>query len=287
MNENTNRKAGRRDFKARYGPWAVVTGASSGIGREMASWLAEAGMDLVLVARRRRLLEELASQLAASHGTRVRIVEADLSDRGQVVSVIEATEDVDVGLLVANAGYGTSGNLLDADLGQELDMLDVNAAAVLMLSHAFGRRMKARGRGGIVLVSSIVAFQGVPRTANYAASKAYVQSLAEGLRMELRAHDVDVLVSAPGPVNSGFADRADMRLGRALDPQVVAAATLRALGRRSMVRPGGQSKLLGLALALTPRRMRTRILGQIMAGFTNHQNHNARHETPRQSIEAA
>lgn len=280
MKQATKRRRGLGEMRRKYGPWAVVTGASSGIGRAIAGELAQAGVDLVLVARRRRRLEELAAALEGDHGVRVRVLDADLSEREQVASVVRATDDLDVGLLVANAGYGTTGELLDGDLDQELDLLEVNAAAVLMLAHAYGRRLRARGAGGIVLLSSIVAFQGVARSANYAASKAYVQSLAEGLQRELRPHGVDVLASVPGPVASGFAERAGMRLGRAQAPRDVAVGTLRALGRRPIVRPGLPSKLLGHGLALAPRALRSRILGRIMDGFTRHQRRDGVPERP-------
>jgi short-subunit dehydrogenase len=123
-------------------------------------------------------------------------------------------------------------------------------------------------------MSSIVAFQGVPRAAHYAATKAYVQTLAEGLRVELAPHGVDVLAAAPGPVASGFAERADLRMGQALDPAQVGQATLDALGRRATVRPGWLSKLLGYSLTLLPRRGRSRILAAVMRGMTQHQQDN-------------
>ncbi|MGE0314147.1 MAG: SDR family NAD(P)-dependent oxidoreductase [Lautropia sp.] len=132
----------------------------------------------------------------------------------------------------------------------------------------FGRLFAARGRGGIVLMSSVVAFQGAPMSAHYAATKAYVQSLAEALRHELRPCGVDVIASAPGPVASGFAARARMHMARAADPEVVARETLSALGRRATVRPGGLAKLLGWSLATAPRALRVLIMGRIMGGMT-------------------
>ncbi len=265
---NLNREQLR--WQSRYGPWAVVTGASEGIGREMAVRLAEARLDLVLVARRRTLLEELAAELSAEHGIEARVVVADLATREGLADVSHATRGLDVGLLVASAGFGTSGPFLAGDLTRELELLDVNCRAPLAMVHEFGRRFADRGRGGIVLMSSIVAFQGVPNAAHYAATKAYVQTLAEGLRVELARHGVDVVASAPGPVNSGFASRADMRLGKALVPEAVAAETLSALGRHTTVRPGWLSKLLAAALTV-PRWARVRIMTLVMQGMTRHQ----------------
>jgi uncharacterized protein len=261
---------GRRQegLLARYGPWAVVTGASSGIGRQMASSLAEAGLDLVLVARSRDLLEEMAEDLAARHGIEARAAPADL--RLGTGAIEAATRGLDVGLLVAAAGFGTSGPFLDSSLEEELDMLDVNCRAPLQMSLHFGRRFAKRGRGGIVLMGSIVGFQGTPNAAHYAATKAYVQTLAEALHAELTPLGVDVLASAPGPTDSGFAARAGMRMGRALTPAEVALPTLHALGRKPTVLPGLLSKLLAYSLAPLPRRARVRIMGRVMGGMTEH-----------------
>jgi short-subunit dehydrogenase len=255
----------------RYGPWAVVTGASDGIGRAFARTLAGSGLNLVLVARRANALESLRQELRAETGVDLVVLPVDLSRPGSLDTLVAHTSGLDVGLLVAAAGFGTSGRFLDQRLEDELEMIDVNCRAVAALTHHFARRFAHRGRGGIVLLSSLVAFQGVARAANYAATKAYVQSLAEGLRAELGPLGVDVVASAPGPVASGFAARADMRLGRAETPEVVARGTLAALGRRGTTRPGWLSKGLGWSLALLPRSGRVRVMALVMGGMTRHQ----------------
>ena len=259
-------------FQEKYGPWAVVTGASDGIGRELALRLADTGLDVLLVARRRDRLELLAAEITDRFGVTARALPADLETAAGVKRVALQTKELDVGLLVACAGFGTSGSFLETSLDHELAMLDVNCRAVLALSHTFGKRFAARGRGGLVLMSSIVAFQGVPRAANYAATKAYIQTLAEGLRLELAPRGVEVLASAPGPVASGFAERANMRMGQALVPAQVGETTLRALGRRTTTRPGWLSKLLGYSLAVLPRGGRSRIMALVMRGMTKHQS---------------
>ena len=268
-------------WRAKYGPWAVVTGASDGIGREMASELAASGMNLVLVARRRAVLEQLANDWQARHGVEVRVLALDLSSMDAVETLAASTDDLAVGLLVACAGFGTSGPLLDSDLQRELTMVDVNCRSVLAASYHFGRRFAEQGRGGLILMSSLLAFQGVPRAAHYAATKAYVQNLAEGLRLEWKPHGVDVLASAPGPVQSGFAERANMRMGLALQAPSVARTTLRALGRRSTVRPGWLSKLLEGSLSTLPRWGRSLIVGQVMKGMTQHQEQETRYSEGR------
>jgi short-subunit dehydrogenase len=261
----------RRNFADRYGPWAVVTGASSGIGKAIALQLGENGLKLLVVARRNELLNDLAAQLAGFSGIETRVVVADLATPSGIATVEAACTDLDVGLLVAAAGFGTSGSFLDADLPTEMEMLAVNCGALLSESLFFGRRFAERGRGGIVLMASLVGFQGVPFSASYAATKAYVQNLAEALYVELGPLGIDVLASAPGPVRSGFEGRANMRMSAAIEPEVVARETLRALVRRSSVTPGLLSKVLTYSLAPLPRPLRTRIMAQVMGDMTKHQ----------------
>jgi uncharacterized protein len=255
-------------LKAKYGPWAVVTGASSGIGREIALQLAASGLNVVLVARSLDVLEHLAADLRARYGVQAQVLTTDFALEAAVDTVLSATHGLDVGLLVAAAGFGTSGLFLDASLDQELEMLNVNCRALLALSWHFGRRFAARRQGGLVLMSSLLGFQGTPYAAHYAATKAYVQSLAEALHEELAPLGVDVLASAPGPTNSGFAARADMQMGMALNPAEVAESTLEALGHGSTVLPGFLSKLLTYSLAPLPRWARVQIMGRVMASMT-------------------
>ncbi|MBC7544363.1 MAG: SDR family NAD(P)-dependent oxidoreductase [Candidatus Sericytochromatia bacterium] len=255
-------------LRHRYGTWAVVTGAFDGIGREFALQLGAAGQNLVLVARRQGLLDAFARELTQAYGVQTRVIAVDLATGTGADEITARTGDVDVGLLVAAAGFGTSGPFVDGSVAEALGMIDVNCRAIAALSHAFGRRFVQRRRGGLVLMSSLVAFQGVPLAANYAATKAYVQALAEGLRIELKPYGVDVIASAPGPIHSGFARRAAMTMGLAQTPRAVAGATLRALGRWGTARPGWLSKCLHGALMLLPRWGRVRVMGVVMGGMT-------------------
>ena len=257
-------------FKTRYGKWAVITGASSGIGRALANELAAKGLNLVLVARRQAELEQAAGYLSARYKVETRVVAADLATLQALTQIEEETKHLDVGLLVAAAGFGTAGNFLDAKLEDELAMLDVNCRAVMQLSLHFGKRFAGQGRGGLILFGSLVGYQGTPRAAHYAATKAYVQNLAEALHVELAPKGVAVLASAPGPVDSGFAARARMRMGAAASPETVARATVAALGKKMTVTPGALSKFLTWSLMTAPRSLRVRIMGQIMGGMTKH-----------------
>jgi len=254
----------------KYGPWALVTGATDGIGRATATLLATKGFNVALVARRGDLLESLAAELALDQGIEAIALAADLSTAAGIDRVFAGTDQLEVGLLVAAAGFGTSGPFLANDVAAELNMIDLNCRAVAAMAHHYGGQMAARGRGGLILFGSIVGFQGVPGAANYAATKAFTQVLSEGLAVELGRQGVDVLSSSPGPVATGFGDRAGMDVSSGASSESVAKATLRALGRRRMVRPGARSKILGWALATAPRRLRTSILGQIMTGMAVH-----------------
>ena len=150
-----------------------------------------------------------------------------------------------------------------------LGMIDVNCRALAQSAQDFARRFVARGRGALILMSSLVAFQGVPRAANYAATKAYVQTLAEGLSVELKGKGVEVLASAPGPVVSGFGARSGMKIVNGQTPEQVARGTLRALGRRTTVTPGFLAKALEASVSPLPRYFRVRVMGRVMAGLTS------------------
>lgn len=252
---------------ARFGPVALVTGASDGIGRAFAELLAKAGFDLVLVARRSDALDALAADLSERYRVSVEDLALDLALPDAAFHIARATEDFDIGLLIAAAGFGSSGDFLSKSRDVQIGMIDLNCRAVVDLSHCFGARFAARGSGGIVLFGSHVGWQGVPGSATYAATKAFVQSFAEGLHAELKPRGVDVLSCAPGPIHSGFAARAGTTMRVADHPGDVAREALAALGRRVTVVPGRIGKLLTSSLSALPRSARTAILRRITAGM--------------------
>jgi short-subunit dehydrogenase len=258
-------------LKDKYGEWAIVTGATSGIGLELATQLAGAGFNLVIHGRNHEKLKAIANDLTSSYPVQVIVVAVDLSEAGGADQIIAATAGLQVGLLIASAGFGTSGLFADASLQTELNMLRVNCEAVLSLTHYCCRRFKQQKGGGIIFLSSVVAFQGVPYAAHYAATKAYIQSFAEALAMELKPSGIDVLAAAPGPVESGFGQRANMNMGKALQPSEIGVPILKALGRTTNVFPGLLSKILVYSLRTLPRRARVSIMQKVMGGFTQHQ----------------
>jgi short-subunit dehydrogenase len=185
-------------FRVRYGPWALVAGASEGIGAAFADQVAAHGVNLVLIARRAPLLARLQESLRDRHGVEVRTVAVDLVGRDALEAALRETEGLEVGMLVYNAAYSRIGPFLDDPLDEHLRELDLNCRGPLMFAHSFGGPMVARERGGIVLMSSLAGGQGSPGISNYAATKAYNTVLAEGLWGELRGRGVDVLACCAG-----------------------------------------------------------------------------------------
>ena len=270
-------------WRDRYGPWAVVTGASDGIGLEIARDLAARGLNLALVARGAERLALIAEDIARAMSVETRLIAADLGLADGVERALRMTSDLDVGLLVASAGFGTAGNFLATNAQDEVNMLDVNCRAVLAMSKHFAERFAARKRGGLILFGSIVGYQGVGNAANYAATKAYIQTLAEGLAVDLAPHGIDVLSCAPGPVESGFAKRSNLSPAKSADPKTVARETVAALGRKTTVKPGIMSKVLINSLAFLPRGVRTRILSGVMTGRTKH-HHGSKAQSASQRL---
>jgi uncharacterized protein len=257
------------DFRARYGPWAVVAGASEGLGAEYAAQLAARGLDLFLIARRRELLESLATKLAERHGVQVRTLAHDLAHEDAASVVAAETADLDIGLLVYNAALSVIGPFLERPLEEHVTEVMVNCRAPLTLAYTLGRRMLARGRGGIILMSSLSATMGSALIANYAATKAYNLVLAEGLWDE-RARGVDVMACSAGAVATANYEASAPKGGggSAMPPRRVVAETLAALGKHPSFIPGRGNRLADFALRrLLPRRATIVIMGRVTRGM--------------------
>lgn len=223
---------------ARYGEWALIAGASEGIGRAFASDLAAAGLNVILVARRSGPLEELASELRREHGVKVAVAAVDLAAEDVVERIQEVTGEVSIGLVVYNACFSKIGEFLETDLESKLLTLDVNCRGPIRLLQAYLPPMVARGRGGVVLMSSMAGFQGGAMVPTYAASKAFDTVLGESLWAELRPRGVDVLVCVAGATSTpGF------------EAQTPA-------GTRSKAFPGSPEKVAEDALRALPKRWR-------------------------------
>ena len=252
-------------LRERYGDWAVITGASSGLGREFARALAAEGISCVLLARREERLEEIAAELRAAHGVAVRVVVADLGDPTGQARAVAAVRDLEVGLLVNNAGFGLAGALERQDPLRLREMIELNCQAPVALTRALVPSMVARARGGIIVVASVAGRQAVPLFATYSASKAFDILFGEALWGELRDRNVDVCVLQPGPVATEFAAAAgEERTHRALEeaPDACVRYALEALGRQPSVVSGGW----GTWLVANVNRVAPRWLVTLVAG---------------------
>jgi uncharacterized protein len=188
--------------KAIFGPWAVITGASSGIGEEFARQLAASGINLILVARRLSLLEEIGEALVKDYHIAYRAIALDLSQEGFLEKLTAATHDLDIGLVVSNAGTANPGLFLSSDPNMMHQTVRLSVLAHLDLAHHFGAKLVARRRGGIILLSGMGASQGVPYMAHDSATRAYVLTLGETLHSELKQHHVHVTVLLPSPTHT-------------------------------------------------------------------------------------
>lgn len=256
-------------FRQRYGPWAVVAGASEGLGAAFAGALAAQGLHVVLIARREEALAALAHDLAARHGIETRTLALDLAREDSPRRIGEATADLDVGVLIYNAARSAIGPFLETPLETHLREIEVNCRAPLALGYAFGTRLAARGHGGMILMSSLSATMGSALIANYAATKAYNLVLAEGLWEELRARGVDVMACCPASVATpGYLASQPRSRGGAMTPEAVARETLRALGRQPSFIPGASNRMAAFALRrLMPRRATVRLMGRVLRGM--------------------
>jgi short-subunit dehydrogenase len=188
--------------KNRFGPWALITGASSGIGREFARQIAGSGINLVLVARRESSLKEVGAECAQNFGIQHRVVVTDLSEDGFIEKIAAATDDLDLGLVVSNAGTPIPGKFLKGDRDAMVTGLRLNTVAHLDIAHYFGQRLARRGKGGLLLVGAMGSQKGVPFMANDSAAKAYVQALAQALHVEFKPLGLYVTLLAPGPTQT-------------------------------------------------------------------------------------
>ncbi len=258
----------QQSFHTSYGPWALVTGASSGIGAEFARQLAAMGLNVVLVARRAQRLDALACELREAAQVEVLSVPLDLLSPGALAHLSDAVGERSIGLLINNAGSASVGSFVDCDIEQELRLLDLNTRVPLALARTFAPGMVERKTGGIVFLASLIAFRGTPYSGNYAASKAWNLVMAESIGPELQEHGVDVLALCPGFTDTEMLDvvrpgLADIPALRTMQPDAVVRDALRSLGRRRAVIPGVWNRILHRFTELLGREGGARFSGGI------------------------
>lgn len=255
------------DFPRRYGPWALVTGASAGLGEQFAYALARRGLDLVLVARRQDRLERLAADLRRERRIETRVLALDLEQPGAAAQLAQDVSGLDLGLLINNAGFGWQGPFLEQDPALISRMLRLNCEAPALLARLLLPRLAARGRGGMVMVASTAAYQGVPGMSVYGATKGFDLLLGEALAEELRGSGVDLITVSPGHTATEFHAVAGVPgavAGGAARPEDVVEETLERLGRSRSFVHGRLNKALLFAQRLVPRRTVVAVTGRLI-----------------------
>jgi short-subunit dehydrogenase len=250
-------------FSERYGPWAVITGASSGLGEAFAHAVAARGVRPLLVARRADELARVAGEVERAYGLKPEVLAFDLADPAFLDTLVAATADKEVGLVIGNAGYNPPGAFADHDRITLERVLDVNARANLLLADAYLPRLAARGRGGLLLVASVEGYFGLPYSAAYSASKAYVLSLAEALWGETRGTGVDVLALVPGPLDTPLYQSRHVPIP-ALSPRKAADRALDHLPHGPSYVPATMDRWSFRMFRLLPRRTAIRMVGRAM-----------------------
>jgi len=255
-------RRGGRALTERYGAWAVVAGASEGIGAAFAGCLAERGLNLLLIARRGPLLEDVARHIRERHDIEVRCLAMDLADPTLGDKLVETTAGLDLGVLIYNAAFVPTGRFLE--LGREaLDQVArVNVCGPLALLHTLLPPLCARGRGAVVLMSSLAGFQGTPNIAAYAATKAFNTILAEGLWAELREQGIDVVACCAGATRTpGYERTFGREVPGMLTPEAAARQTLDALGKGPRVVTGWVNRVSAQVInRLLTRRAAIRLI---------------------------
>ncbi len=247
-----------------YGGWAVVTGASAGIGDAFARALAAEGVNVVLTARREERLRTLATDLETRHNVQTRVVPLDLAADGAPERLAEATADLDVGFVLNNAGFGVAGRFERSPYDRVLEMVRLNCLTVTAISHLYLPRLQRRGRGALVIVASVAGYQPLPLAAVYGATKAFDLMLGEALWAENRGRGVDVLAVSPGPTDTEFQSVAGEKPHAAVPPADVVDATVGALGKQPSVIVGNVNALRTFSLRLAPRALIARVAEFVM-----------------------
>lgn len=254
-----------------YRGWALITGASAGIGREFARAIAARGVSCVLVARRADRLEELAVELREKHGVECRCVEQDLAAPGAVDRVVEAVADIPIGILVNNAGLGHAGRFESRDPARLAAMVQLNCAVPVLLTRAFIPAMVERKRGAVIMVSSVLGIVTCPYESVYAATKAFDLHLGEALYSEYRGSGVDVITLCPQATKTEFLtaqgftqEESDTRHRMANRPEDIVELTLRKLGRKPTTGPFLMTAADAI-IRILPRKLRAILARPVMA----------------------
>lgn len=255
-------------FKEKYGPWALITGATSGIGEAISNEIASRGINIILVARKTAELESKSSALKTKYQIDTRTISADLATEGGIEKIKTATKELSIGLLALAAGLEVNGAFEKNDLQQELKVIQININATLQLTHHFSERMVSAGKGGIIFVASLSGHMPNPYFANYAGSKAYVLNFGASLYGELKPKGVDVTVLSPGLTNTPMTKDNGVDWSKtpmqAMSPEQVAQTALNALGKKLIAIPGTKNQLMAAMAKHSPLKMQANMNEKMM-----------------------
>jgi short-subunit dehydrogenase len=251
-----------KDLQKKFGSWAIITGASSGIGKEFATQLAANGINVILLARREQLLKELSDTLHSRYKVDVKYASINLSDTNFLKEVETLTKGLDIGLVISNAGGARMGAFHKIPITDFESMIHLNVMAQMRLSHWFTSKLSNENkRGGLLLVSSTTAYQGVPYAANYAAAKAYILNLGEALNFEYKKRGIHVSVLVPGPTDTpGLTENEDADMVKHLPmkpqkPADLVSEGLKALLKNKSSHIGGRmNRIMGFMMKLLMSR---------------------------------
>jgi short-subunit dehydrogenase len=263
---------GRASMRERYGEWALVTGASAGIGAEYARALAREGMSCVLTARRRARLDDLAREIEQSHGVETRVVTVDLAEPKAPETLLAAIADLDIAVLVNNAGFGYAGRFDKQEADRLRGMIQLNCVAPAVLTNRLLTGMRARGRGAVIVVGSIAGRQPLPFNGVYGATKAFDLNFGEALWAEMLGSGVDVLTVEPGPTATEFQQVAGETPHEGEPAWRVVAISLDALGNQPSVISGWANWLRASAGRLAPRSLVALVAGRVMSQWVPVEN---------------
>ena len=255
---------------------ALITGATSGIGLELARLFAKDKYDLVLIARNAVKLKEVSEELAGNSGIKVKIISKDLSESNSAHEIFDeiTSEKIIVDILINNAGFGSFGAFADFELRNDLDMMQLNMTSLVILTKLFLNEMLERNSGRIMNVASTAAFQPGPFMALYYASKAFVLSFSEAVSEEISDSNVTLTCLCPGPTETGFQERAGVKKIKLLNkkPAMISAEDVAVIGYRGLMKgkriiiPGKINLLISKAVRFTPRRVVTKIIKYLHTG---------------------
>jgi len=270
-----------KSFINQYGPWALIAGASEGLGESFTEELARRGLNIILIARRENLLQKISKKIQEKYGVEVVILPLDLTSPDMFEIIKEKTKDLDVGLLVYNAGLGPIGLFTTHSIETHLKVISLNCVGPMTLTHHFCSQMKEKGKGGIILMSSMAGLQGSPIHAHYGATRAYTRHLAESLWYEMKKYNVHVTACVAGATetpNYLFSDPVNKGLikPKPTKPVTVAKTAVKGLVKnKPRVIPGFANNLsVKLLLNLMPSKTRVKIMGSIaMKMYGEDKNH--------------